>query len=125
MRNAEDHPSCRGKTNWEVTLTRRLCRAGSLAGIVLAAVTLFASCGGGVRAGVFVGTPPPPALYEAPVAAPGPGFVWIAGWQRWDGNRYVWVPGRWERPPRGRHHWQPGHWSHNHHGWSWHEGHWR
>ena len=98
--------------------------AGLLAGMVFAGVAMLASCGGGVRAGVYLRTPPPPPLAEARGRAPGPGFAWIAGYYRWDGHGYVWAPGRWERPPRGRHRWVRGRWRHNRHGWYWEEGRW-
>lgn len=98
---------------------------GLLAVAVLGGAAALASCGGGVRAGVYVRTPPPPAVVEVRGPAPGVGFVWIDGYQSWNGNAYVWVPGRWERPPRGRHHWRRGRWVHRRGGWVWVEGRWR
>ena len=74
---------------------------------------------------VYVNVAPPPLRVEARVAAPGPHHVWIAGYHRWDGNAYVWVPGRWAVPPRRHHHWVSGHWVKSHRGWYWVEGHWR
>jgi hypothetical protein len=47
------------------------------------------------------------------------------GYHRWDGGRYLWVPGRWERPPREHAIWVQHHWVHRHGGWVLEEGHWR
>ncbi|HEV2176977.1 MAG TPA: hypothetical protein VGW33_07220 [Terriglobia bacterium] len=99
--------------------------AGLLASLTLAGMATLASCGGRPRAVVYVGTPPPPAVVERVGVAPGPGFVWIAGYQSWNGSAYVWVPGRWERRPPRRHGWVPGHWVHTGRGWYWVRGHWR
>jgi hypothetical protein len=44
--------------------------------------------------------PPPPVHVGVVGRAPGPGYVWVEGYQRWNGSRYVWVGGRWVRPPR-------------------------
>lgn len=62
-----------------------------LAAALLPAATSFAQ--------VVVRVGPPAPIVETRPVAPGPGFVWIAGYHRWDGGRYVWVPGRWDRPP--------------------------
>lgn len=74
---------------------------------------------------VVVRVAPPPAVREHYGRPPHRGFVWIAGYQRWDGARYVWAPGRWERPPRPHAAWVPAHWAHCHGGWVLIEGHWR
>ncbi len=74
---------------------------------------------------VFVRVAPPRARVEVIGVAPGPGYVWIAGYHAWRGGAYVWVPGRWERPPEPRYHrWVPGHWREHRNGWYWVEGHW-
>ncbi|HEX5229067.1 MAG TPA: YXWGXW repeat-containing protein [Bryobacteraceae bacterium] len=74
---------------------------------------------------VVVRVHPPRAVVERRVPAPGPGYVWVGGYQRWDGNAYVWVPGRWDRPPRPHARWVAHHWVHRHGGWVMVEGHWR
>ncbi len=74
---------------------------------------------------VYVRVGPPVPIVEARVVAPGPGYVWISGFYRWDGRAYFWVPGRWERPPSRYHAWVPGHWAQRRRGWYWVEGHWR
>lgn len=81
------------------------------------------SCGGPSRLYVRVGPPAP--IVETRLTAPGPGYVWIAGYQRWNGGTYVWVPGRWERPPRPRAVWVPGHWVRERRGWYFVDGRWR
>ena len=48
---------------------------------------------------VVVRVAPPAPIVEERGRPPERGFVWIDGYHRWDGGRYVWVPGRWERPP--------------------------
>jgi hypothetical protein len=42
---------------------------------------------------------PPAPLPETAYAPPAPGMIWIRGSWHYDGNQYVWIPGRWESPP--------------------------
>ena len=94
--------------------------------IALALTFFLAACGEPRhRNVVYVPVAPPPLVVENRAVAPGPGFVWIRGYHVWNGNAYVWTPGRWERVPNGRRDWVPGHWVHARHGWYWVEGHWR
>lgn len=74
---------------------------------------------------VYVQVGPPPVVVEHPAPRPGPGYVWVGGYHRWDGHRYVWAPGRWVVPPRPHGVWVNGHWAHEPHGYYWVEGHWR
>lgn len=74
---------------------------------------------------VVVRIGPPPPVVEVRPAMPGPGYVWIGGYHRWDGARYVWTPGRWAVPPHRGGAWVAGHWTHRHDGYIWVEGHWR
>jgi hypothetical protein len=93
---------------------------------VLAGVLFLSACSSGPRGPVvYVRTAPPPPLVEQRMVAPGPDYFWIAGYQRWNGNHYMWVPGHWERRPNRHRRWVAGHWAHNHHGWYWVEGYWR
>lgn len=88
--------------------------------------TAFAPSVAHAAARVYVRVGPPAAIVEVRTAAPSPRHVWIAGYHRWDGNAYVWAPGRWELPPPKRSAWVAGHWTrHPDHGWYWVEGHWR
>lgn len=72
---------------------------------------------------VFVRIGPPRPIHEVP-PPPRPGYVWRAGYHRWDGARYVWVPGEYIEARPGAH-WVDGHWAHRGGGWVWVEGHWR
>ena len=95
------------------------------AAMSVVALTLTAAAAqAGTRVYVRVGPPAPVA--EVRVVAPSPQHVWVAGYHRWDGGAYVWVPGRWELPPAHRHAWVAGHWAHHaSHGYYWVDGHWR
>jgi hypothetical protein len=68
---------------------------------------------------------PPRPQIEVMEMRPGPGFVWIRGFYRWDGAAYTWNPGHWERRPQERAVWVPGRWRHHSRGWYWVEGRWR
>jgi hypothetical protein len=74
---------------------------------------------------VYVQVGPPQPVMEVHEVSPGPGYVWIPGYHRWDGRAYVWTPGYWTRGPRSQATWSPGHWSHNRKGWFYITGHWR
>lgn len=75
--------------------------------------------------GIVVRVAPPPPVVEHYGPPPHPGYVWISGYQRWDGGRYVWVPGRWDRPPHPGARWVGHRWVHRRNGWVMQEGHWR
>jgi hypothetical protein len=74
---------------------------------------------------IYVQVGPPAPLVEHPGPRPHEGWVWVAGYHRWDGHGYVWIPGHWVSPPREHAVWVPGHWRHEAGGWYWVEGHWR
>jgi len=74
---------------------------------------------------VYVSSRPPAPVYEVRGVPPGPGYVWVEGYHRWDGRAYVWVPGRWDRGPQARAVWVPGRWVQDKHGWYYVQGHWR
>lgn len=83
------------------------------------------ACAPGTQVGVvYVERRPPPERVEVALASPGPGFVWIRGYWRWERNDYRWVAGRWTRPQRGYRRWEPGRWRQSHHHWYWVEGRW-
>jgi hypothetical protein len=65
--------------------------------------------------------PPPVRVVEVP--PPRPGYVWVAGYWRWNGHEYVWAEGRWLRERRGWH-WEPEHWEQHNGRWRFVEGHW-
>lgn len=104
------------------TAAFRLALLAGLVGIIACAP--LPPPGAGV---VWVRVGPPPPRREVVIERdrPGPEFIWISGYYRWDGGAYGWVPGRWERRPHTRAAWVPGRWYHEHRGWYWVEGHWR
>jgi hypothetical protein len=77
---------------------------------------------GGCTCNTYSGPPPNEVTYEnepppppAPVAeqegpSPGPEYVWIGGYHRWDGHAYIWVHGHYDRRPHPRANWVPAHW---------------
>ena len=79
------------------------------------------------QAQVVIRIGPPPRPYERipPLPPEHRDWAWHAGYHRWDGNRYVWVPGAYEQPPRPRARWVSGRWVRRGGGWVWIEGHWR
>ena len=74
---------------------------------------------------VVVRVAPPPIVVERPALPPSPRYAWISGYQRWDGVRYVWVPGHYVIPPRPTVVWVPGHWVQRGPGWVFVGGYWR
>lgn len=86
---------------------------------------LFGLAAGAAHAQVYVRIGPPPRVVERRPPPPQPGWAWRAGYHRWDGARYVWVPGAWMAPPRPRAYWVPGHWVNTPRGYYWREGFWR
>jgi hypothetical protein len=73
---------------------------------------------------VIVRVGPPHDLVERRGPPPSRRHIWIAGYHRWDGRAYAWVPGRWELPPRAHAHWVKHHWVHRRGGYVLVEGHW-
>jgi hypothetical protein len=93
--------------------------------LVMLSLALSAACAGS-SGRLYVRVAPPRPVVEAAVVSPGPGYVWVPGYQRWDGRAYVWVPGVWMRAPRARARWVPGHWAQDRRrGWYFVEGRWR
>jgi hypothetical protein len=69
---------------------------------------------------------PPRAVVERRPASPGRNYVWIAGYQNWNGNGYNWTPGRWEQPPQPRARWVAHRYTRQKGGgWVFVQGHWR
>jgi hypothetical protein len=101
-----------------IPLSLKLLPAGVLA-------LLLTSTPASARTHVYVRIGPPAPVVEVRTARPGPRFVWVDGYHRWNGRAYAWVPGRWAAPPRGRAVWVPGRWVHDRHGWYLVDGHWR
>jgi WXXGXW repeat (2 copies) len=78
-------------------------RATSLAVLltVLVSVLAFAPAASAYpRVGVRVYAPLPPIRHERVLVRPGPNYVWVPGYWRWEGRRYAWIAGTWVLPPR-------------------------
>jgi hypothetical protein len=71
--------------------------------------------------GVSVGIAPPPLRIERVVLRPG--YVWAAGYWRWNGARHVWVGGR-RLPARAGYRYAGPAWVHARDGWAFRRGHW-
>jgi hypothetical protein len=97
----------------------------SLTAALLLGASLAAGACAGTSGRLYVRTGPPPLRTEAVLVSPGPAYVWVPGYDRYDGRAYVWEAGRYERPPRPRARWVAGHWQQERRGWFWVDGHWR
>jgi hypothetical protein len=51
---------------------------------------------------IIVQEAPPPIIVERRPPMPGQGYIWIDGYQHWNGQRYEWHRGEWTRPPHER-----------------------
>ncbi len=93
---------------------------------ILVAVCGLTLAAGIANAQVVIHAGPPPAVI---VERPGPplhaGWVWVPGYYRWSGARYIWVPGRWVNPPRRGVVWVPGRWVPRSGGYVYVAGYWR
>ena len=94
-----------------------------LTGLVLGSLLLVNAASAAAQ--VIVQVRPPHAFVERRGHPPGPGYVWVPGYQRWDGRGYVWTPGQWRRPPRPHAHWVPSRWVKHGHVWQFREGYWQ
>jgi len=74
---------------------------------------------------VVIGTVPPQVQVKGRMARPGPDYVWVPRYQRWDGETYGWSPGRWERPPRPGSRWVKPRYPRQGDGWNFFERRWR
>jgi WXXGXW repeat (2 copies) len=104
---------------------RQHFRAFFTIAVFAVSLTAAACASAAPRGRVYVRVGPPAPIVETRVVSPGPGFVWVPGFYRWQRAGYVWVPGRWDRPPRARAVWVPARWVHARRGWYLVEGHWR
>jgi hypothetical protein len=70
--------------------------------------------------------PPPPRREVIPVQPYGhPTWVWRGGYNSWNGQRYIWVPGGYVAPPHRGAIWVSGHYRHTPSGYYWVKGYWR
>ncbi|SRR5579883_821951 len=93
--------------------------------LLMSVLGLGLGLGASQAAEIVVRVGPPAPVFEHRLVRPGPGYVWIGGYHRWDGRAYVWVPGRWELPPRPHAVWIAPRWEHRHDGYYFREGRWR
>jgi hypothetical protein len=94
--------------------------------ILLSTVFAFAVGAGAAQAAdVVIRVAPPRAVVEHRGHAPSRNHVWIPGYQRWDGNHFVWEKGRWEVPPRPHAKWIAPRWQHRRNEYVFVEGRWR
>ena len=71
------------------------------------------------------GSEPPPPVVETVVVSPGPQYIWVSGYWRWYGRRWLWTRGAWVIPPRHGALWVEGRWGRRFGEVVWIEGHWR
>ncbi len=69
--------------------------------------------------------PPPPPPPEAVPVSPGPNYVWVAGYHRWNGRSYDWQRGHYEPRPRANAQYVAAHWEKRGRGHAWVDGHWQ
>lgn len=74
---------------------------------------------------VVIRVGPPARVHEHRGPRPERGYVWISGYHRYEGDHYVWTPGRWDRPPHEHSVWVAHRWVHHRDHWELQEGHWR
>ena len=75
-------------------MLRRIAITTLAAAAVLSTATVVTAPLSPAQAQVTVTFGPPAPIYE-PIPAPRHGYTWAPGFHRYDGGRYVWVPGRW------------------------------
>jgi hypothetical protein len=92
-----------------------------LIGLVFAGALVFSAA----AADFVIRIAPPRIQAQRRPPAPSRNYVWISGYQRWEGNTYVWTPGRWEQRPQPRARWVAHRYVHQKGGWVFVEGHWR
>jgi len=92
-----------------------------LIGVVFAGALAFNAA----AVDIVVHIAPPRAVSERRPPRPSRVHVWVPGYHRWEGNAYVWTPGRWELPPRPGARWEAHRWVHRRDGWVFVEGRWR
>ena len=73
---------------------------------------------------IVVKDAPPAVREETRGTAPSPNHIWIAGLWKYDGGKYVWLPGSWERPATEDMTWVPGAWLKTASGYEHVPGHW-
>jgi hypothetical protein len=93
--------------------------------IALALLFAFTLCPAASFAQVAIRIGPPRPMHEERGRPPERGYVWINGYHRYEGDHYVWTPGRWERPPQQHQRWVAHRWVRHGDRYEMQEGHWR
>lgn len=73
---------------------------------------------------VYVAKKPPAVKVIKVGPKPYKNTVWISGYWKWNGNKYVWSKGHWVKPKKGKV-WVKGHWEKKPRGWIYIKGHWK
>ncbi|HJK93488.1 MAG TPA: hypothetical protein RMH85_06625 [Polyangiaceae bacterium LLY-WYZ-15_(1-7)] len=94
-----------------------------LLALLLAACTACTATIGTQPSRTVVEDEPPPPRVTVQGPAPFPDAVYVQGYWRWNGERYVWQEGEWRRAREGHRFEQP-HWEREDEGWVFVEGHW-
>jgi hypothetical protein len=63
-----------------------------------------------VHPDIVVHKRPPHAVKERRPPSPGHEYMWIEGYQQWNGTTYAWQPGHWEKPPHDQAIWMAPRW---------------
>jgi hypothetical protein len=69
-------------------------------------------------------TAPPRVRYERRTRRTARNAVWVAGAWDWQGDQWVWIPGRWVVPESRRAHWVRSRYVREYGGWRYVPGHW-
>ena len=67
---------------------------------------------------------PPRVRYERRTRRTERNAVWVAGFWDWQGDQWVWIPGRWAVPESRRAHWVRARYVREYGGWRYVPGHW-
>ena len=66
---------------------------------------------------------PPKAIVSVRGVRPHKNSIWVEGYWRWNGHKYVWLDGYWRSHTTGKI-WVAGRWKHHSRGWVWVNGRW-
>jgi hypothetical protein len=80
---------------------RKLLQTFAISALLLASAS---AANAQINVGVHIGPPPAPHVYHVP-PQPGPGYIWVEGYQYPQGSHYKWHDGYWTRPPYAGAYW--------------------
>lgn len=93
-------------------------RVNPLASMVVTGIAVAA-----VASAVSVQNPPPPTVEVGYYGYARPGYVWVNGYHRWNGNAWVWQNGYYQ-PERSGYYWVQGSWEQRGDQYVWVDGYW-